>query len=722
MDGPQLTPTDHAILEYIRGGRMDADIAARLGLSIGDVKERIERLRAVAAVSERSELARWDAGEFVAPPRSSTSFKAPPGANGGGFARSDMGKTRSDPPPPPPGAEGTTSGPPVTARRGRAMSRRDAIFGAVALLTSGAAGSYFLFGSNGQPSADDTDRPPFGSPTSTPSATTSTPDADPPELNLGSDEWIREVSLQGMSSQADHGIGFMNAESGEVELLRLNVASTGSEIDYMASPGNRFVRGIERQRGPGGDSHVSIYDRRRGVSWTLPSAGLAVAHLEEEYVILRGAPASGQPNGEPWSSYFALDEAMREVARFEAARDAGFTFDPSRGLLFILSERGARQLTFPEENHTSGRTVQLSEPLLDTETATNRRFRSARVIGDTLFIEVEEAIPPDGFRTRYGVGFPLEDQGDTHTPNPNSRFVTHLSVGELSGHLEPSPDGQYLLAGGAYRSAGSWPSADRDWAYADLLTYPGNEPIFRALSVLLHPYPQLDGRRWLGDSSGFVAAIQDPDAPTDDARTWMQGRRFAIIRVDGSIDVLSKVESEEYGLGGADAFPLPSPADPDLFSLGGRAIFNARTGRVLPLPPGIFIERSLDPWGQSSTEMRFMLSRLETTDAPNQVATPLPPPVFERPPYATALAFVVARAEPCVDLLRFPTENSSVVACVGDGTACILAPRATLPAGRGSPPSNVPTAFQWAGRQALVRVRTEIGDEGWLPLQYLDWA
>lgn len=45
MSSPALlTPTDDRILAYIREGTTDAEIAVRMGMTIGDTKERIARL------------------------------------------------------------------------------------------------------------------------------------------------------------------------------------------------------------------------------------------------------------------------------------------------------------------------------------------------------------------------------------------------------------------------------------------------------------------------------------------------------------------------------------------------------------------------------------------------------------------------------------------------------------------------------------------------------
>lgn len=56
LGGEELTPTDAAILEMIREGRYDAEIASRLFISTADVKARIERMLAQGGLRERSDF------------------------------------------------------------------------------------------------------------------------------------------------------------------------------------------------------------------------------------------------------------------------------------------------------------------------------------------------------------------------------------------------------------------------------------------------------------------------------------------------------------------------------------------------------------------------------------------------------------------------------------------------------------------------------------------
>lgn len=60
-----LTPAERRVLEYVREGTLDAEIAVRLGVPVGDVKTRIESMLRKLELRERSELATWTPG---APP------------------------------------------------------------------------------------------------------------------------------------------------------------------------------------------------------------------------------------------------------------------------------------------------------------------------------------------------------------------------------------------------------------------------------------------------------------------------------------------------------------------------------------------------------------------------------------------------------------------------------------------------------------------------------
>lgn len=63
----RLTPSDRRLLEYLREGRFDAEIAVRLGISIAQVKARVELLRERSATHTRAQLAAFDWSERVAP-------------------------------------------------------------------------------------------------------------------------------------------------------------------------------------------------------------------------------------------------------------------------------------------------------------------------------------------------------------------------------------------------------------------------------------------------------------------------------------------------------------------------------------------------------------------------------------------------------------------------------------------------------------------------------
>lgn len=54
-----LTPPERRVLDYLREGTLDAEIAVRLGLPIGDVKDRIQRMLQKTGRRTRAELAVW---------------------------------------------------------------------------------------------------------------------------------------------------------------------------------------------------------------------------------------------------------------------------------------------------------------------------------------------------------------------------------------------------------------------------------------------------------------------------------------------------------------------------------------------------------------------------------------------------------------------------------------------------------------------------------------
>ncbi|MGD9933949.1 MAG: hypothetical protein AB7T37_09540 [Dehalococcoidia bacterium] len=75
-DPAPLTFTDRAIVDGIRAGRRDVELAVELGITTADLKARVDRLVRTAAVDSRAALARWD---FSATP-SPLSVQNPPTA------------------------------------------------------------------------------------------------------------------------------------------------------------------------------------------------------------------------------------------------------------------------------------------------------------------------------------------------------------------------------------------------------------------------------------------------------------------------------------------------------------------------------------------------------------------------------------------------------------------------------------------------------------------
>jgi hypothetical protein len=59
-----VSPVDLDILRFLRGGKFDAEIAVRTGMTIGDVKTRIEALRQRLGLPDRDALAAWEPDDF----------------------------------------------------------------------------------------------------------------------------------------------------------------------------------------------------------------------------------------------------------------------------------------------------------------------------------------------------------------------------------------------------------------------------------------------------------------------------------------------------------------------------------------------------------------------------------------------------------------------------------------------------------------------------------
>jgi DNA-binding CsgD family transcriptional regulator len=55
-----LSPTEQQIIDHLREGKFDAEIAVRLGMTVGQAKARIETLMARLGVWTREELLAWE--------------------------------------------------------------------------------------------------------------------------------------------------------------------------------------------------------------------------------------------------------------------------------------------------------------------------------------------------------------------------------------------------------------------------------------------------------------------------------------------------------------------------------------------------------------------------------------------------------------------------------------------------------------------------------------
>jgi len=63
-----LSPAERRVLEYVREGTLDAEIAVRLGVPVGDVKDRIASMRRKLNLSDRAALAAWTPSDGPHPP------------------------------------------------------------------------------------------------------------------------------------------------------------------------------------------------------------------------------------------------------------------------------------------------------------------------------------------------------------------------------------------------------------------------------------------------------------------------------------------------------------------------------------------------------------------------------------------------------------------------------------------------------------------------------
>lgn len=609
--GYRPTEPEQRLLDYLRAGTLDAEIAVRMGVPVGDVKDRIASLIYKLGLHSRAELAAW----------------------------------RPDSTPPPPTEETPEDGeaaPPPAPTRSRRSLLASALGGAAAV-AAGGAGLYWLSRPSSPGDNRTTPAPTAGA---TPSPSNSVPPTGIAAIVPAPDAFHRYGIKAGTPITADHGLFFMDTKGGDIEAWQL----TDSLVqDYDVNPHNTYVLAHNRTR-----NLSYIADRRTGDTYSWPSeelffvaASRTVLLFEEASTAATRLPGSGSGRYHLLNSNFDLLRSFTVDDPPDAGSTAVFSPDAADILLWRAAVVGTSNLPARVDvkvwhvDAASG----LGEPIAGA-VGTPARQPYLLVDGGEVFLLFTSNTHTKVMRVTWKGGLIFEAN------YPSTVFY-------------PSPSGQHVAWEERLPLSGT--SRGDSWPSVVVASIGGGSLPYRIRSASLTFGDNLASTRWLADSSGFVVQVRDESAPDGPA-----GVTYAIVRmVDGAVFPLPALppggrnwftDRRVFG-------PAPAPEGP-FISFGRIALLDRVMGTWLAqpsLPPRG--PAQLAPWGVTADEMRFVLPSTGRSTPPIHV---LLNAQRERTP--EEYAFVVARTGDGLNLREAPDLGAEVLDLLRDGARLELAP------------------------------------------------
>lgn len=536
------------------------------------------------------------------------------------------------------------------------LSRLAALIAAAALLAGGCAPKAAPAPAPSAPV--ETARPPAQMPVEAP-APPPDPSALPPVPDVLAEPAPAGAFLRGTFRAGDRlsrdGVYFMGTATGAGEswIPTQPHPFFGADI----SDDNRFITARTTER-------EYLIDRTTGSVW-LWDAGQRFLLLASAHGFLfsevRADPQTA--NRTPTGRYFWAGPDFR-LRRVSASGAAGGWYTRA-----LLSPDGSRLAL-------------LRHPMLLTVDLTSGETASLELPGTPAVVGAGLEPTTTGFEVRI-----MTNAGETNLPRWHTLIRRFNWQGMPQGDLRIP--GNYVF----FSPDGRW-VAWEDWSAGDLapvtvladaaslqprLRALGATPCFRAVSS--------GGTRWLADSSGLVV-------DTDDG--------YRIFTVNGRLEerpaFAGRLWKDE---------PQPAPDRPDLFALGRTGVSDGAGARALRVSlDGFVTPASLEPWGATSAELRFVL----------------PPPgkggaCVEHPPVAPLVAPAGAAPELVlqqpVDMRDVPHGTTGqIIGRLEAGTRLTqIRPRSDSP------------AYTWLDQSWWLHVRTEQGQTGWVPVkaQTVSW-
>jgi hypothetical protein len=686
MTDALLTDTDQRILQWQREGRPDAEIAVRLGMTGGETKERIQKLKR-RVDEEDAELSRW---------------RRPQPGTEPVIGGAPMPATPAEPQP---------SGTPPE----KTYSRRAVIGAGLAGLGASAAvaaGGFALFGRGGDdPASSDAE----GTPTSRPGSTT-TPGAEPTShpglaaITRDDSAWARTILPNRGEIPYESGVGFIDTSTGDIDVMKL----VGTPDDrafgglYQVSPSGRYVAGDATSVGA---NATGLLDRESGQSWSWDPAALRLLYLSDEHF------AFAELGGDPVHPFgtgpvHIVDTDFAPVASGDIGPDpAGAVQVAGPGAdsdLFVIMYGQYRPFIFDLESGAmvEGETLPADQPV--------RGVATQSPPGVVSVISTR----PEGETTT----FVRSDYG------PDGRAVRHVGLSDRAADVgwptnNYSPDGRWSVRQDAVRDT-SYALGDGEvWSYVELQDAESVRPRFRVLSGQL-----ASGRPWLADSSAFIIESGRPDVEYANYNDFRTGRAYYL--VDPERHELTMLNDVPEDLPFSPYFTgvTPAPDNPDLIAFGGMIVHNHRTGAWFGPSNGTLTFG--DPWAGQSRELRFVFPPGGRDGAGSGTILP---PYIEEPPFRKEVTLQIARAGTCVNLRSGPSKDADVLDCLADGARLtVVSPSEPLPREEefgdfhnGRPAfwsSDGDAGYDPDTFQMYVHGRAPSGATGWVAIQYLDWA